>query len=172
MGRFNRNRVHNGIHRHSRKLFLLLKGYAEFVKCLYKLRINLVKAFRPLLLNRGGIIAYRLEIYIGHVQMRPFRGRKRKPVAERLQSEIKHPVRLPLFPGYQPDHILVKPYRDNLGVDIGDKTIFIVPPGHLVKQGFVRALLPETVLIVGMALSSHVFVISVFIHIAWRRKFS
>ena len=149
MGGLDGNGVHYRVHCHACQLFLLLQGDAELIECVEQLGIHLVERFGALLFHRSGIIAYGLEINGGHVEVSPCRRREREPVTVRLQSEIKQPFRLAFFARYEPDHILVESHGDDVGVDVGYETVFVVAlcdvVDHLLRRlGFLVVLFHVT----------------------------
>ena len=126
MGGLDAHGVHHGVHGHSHLQFLFLERNTEFVESVEKLGVYLVERFGPFLLHRRGIIAYCLEVYFGDVEMGPVRRGEREPVSVGLQAEFKQPVRLSLSGGNKPYHVLVETLGDNLRVDVGGETIFVV----------------------------------------------
>ena len=75
--------------------FCSSRDMPSLIKRIDKLRIDLIQTLLQLLLLRCGIIRDCLEINRRDVKMRPIRHREREPMAERLQTEIKKPIRLP-----------------------------------------------------------------------------
>ena len=62
-----------------------------------------------------------------------------EPVAESVEPEVKQPLRLALEGGNLPNNLLVEPLWDYVGVDIGDKPVFVVALGDVVDNVGVTA---------------------------------
>ncbi len=107
------------------KDFLLLQRDTEFLVDFQKFRIDLVEAFRLVLLLRRGIVIDVLKIDLRIMDIRPFRLDHGQPVAIGLQTPFQEPFRLFLFRGNEADDILVQADRRGIGRDIAEKAVFI-----------------------------------------------
>ena len=138
MGGLDAHGVHHGIHGHSHLQFLLFQRNAEFVEGVEKLGVDLFERFGPFFLHRRCVIAYCLEVDFGYVKMGPVGRGEREPVAVGLQAEFEQPVGLSFAGGDKPYHVLVETLGDDLRVDVGGKTIFIVARNRAVNVAAAR----------------------------------
>ena len=83
--------VHDGVYRHAAECESFFERYSELVECLHQLGIYLL-ILVLLLCERVGVVRNRLIVDLGHVHVAPLRLLHRLPVAESLQTELKHPV--------------------------------------------------------------------------------
>ncbi len=69
-----------------------MKRYTELVKSLFQFRIYLLRPVSRFLGSR--IVYYILKVYLRNIKMRPIRQRHLLPFPERIQTEVKQPLRL------------------------------------------------------------------------------
>ena len=55
----------------------------------------------------------------------------REPVAVRLEAPLEQPVRLVLLGRDQPDDVLVQPPGGDVGLDVGDEAVLVLPARQL-----------------------------------------
>ena len=128
-----RDTIHHGIDRHTTQVLLLLKRYAQLIKRFQQLRINLIRALRPLLLFGSGIINDILEVDLRNIQMSPFWQIQSLPIPERFQTELKQPLRFLFFGGNQTDSLLIQSAMNNIRVNIRHETILIIAFRYLIQ---------------------------------------
>ena len=122
IGGVNAHAVHDGIYRHARQAHLLFQRNAQLVESFLHLRVDFLLWGA---LARRSVVADVLEVDVGNVHVSPFGLGQREPVAERLQTELQQPFRLALECRDLAHHILVKPFRDNGGFDIGHEAVLV-----------------------------------------------
>ena len=98
-------------------------------------RINFVQTFRSVF-ARCSIIGNALVINFGNIEMSPFRHFHGQPVTVSFQSEFKHPFRFIFFGRNKSDNILAESNWNNIGFNIGGKSVFIITLGDLFYNSF------------------------------------
>ncbi len=68
--------------------------------------------------------------------MRPRRRIERQPMPESSDTALGHPRRLALLGGNQTHDLLVQPFPDQFGIDIGRKTVLILLFADMLQQLF------------------------------------
>ena len=125
-----RHRVHDGIHCHAAQGQTLLEWYAELVKRLHQLGVY-VLLVGTVLGQRVGIVGNGLIVYLRQVDVSPRRLLERLPVAQGLQPELKHPLRLTLLLRDEAHDILVESSLYDVRMHVGGEAVLIFLVGHL-----------------------------------------
>src|SRR5207248_11575498 len=103
----------------------------ELLEGAQKLRVNLVEARLLSLLPRRAVVDDVLIIHFRVLDVRPvLRLRHLQPLAEGLQTELKHPLRLALLLGDEADGVFGQPPRNHVRLDVGDEAVLVL----LVRQ--------------------------------------
>ena len=100
-----------------------MKRNTQLIESLLQLRIDLLRTV--LRLFRSCIIYNILEIDFGNIKMRPLRKFHLLPTAERLKSELEHPLRFLLLRRNHSYNILIEALRNELLLDIRHKAVLI-----------------------------------------------
>ena len=119
------NRVEHRVHCHPGQAFLLINGDAQLVISFQQFRIDFIEVFRSFLLFRRGIITDGMIVDSCIINIGPARLNHSQPVAISLQTPLQHPIRFALFGRYDADHVFAQAGRDCVGIQIGDKTLFV-----------------------------------------------
>ena len=136
--RRNRDRIKDGIHRHTRKRGPLVERDSEFLERGLELGIYLLRPVAVLL--RCSIVYYILKIYLRDIEMRPCRHFHLLPSAESLQPELQKPFRFILLCRNQPDYILVQSLGNELLLHIRHEPVLIFLSGYVLQYVFLCLL--------------------------------
>ena len=90
---------------------------------------------QDLLLLRSGVINDVLVVDRLVLDVLPGRLFHREPQAERLEPPLEHPLRLFLLLRDQPDDVLVQPFWNGVGIDVGDEAVLVFA-GRELFDGF------------------------------------
>ncbi len=126
-----RNAVEDRVHRDARQHLLLLKRDPELLERATNFRVYLVEALERWLFLRRRIVANRLIVDRGVVDVWPRRLGHRRPDPVGLEAPLEQPLGLFLLGRDQPDHILAQAFGNRVGLDVGHKAVFVVLIGEL-----------------------------------------
>ena len=128
------DRVHDGIDSGvATQGQALLQGDAQLVEGLFQFRVYLAVAF-GLLCHGVGVVGDALVVDGRHMDVAPRWLGLLLPVAEGLQTEVKHPLRLAFLLGNKSHDILVQSLLDDFCMDIRREAEFILLFGYLTDK--------------------------------------
>ena len=100
-----------------------MKWNSKLVECLFKLRVDFFRTVFRLLGSR--IINDILKINFRNIKMCPLRHLHLLPASERIETKLKHPLRLLLLCRNKSYYIFIETFRNELLLDISHKAMFI-----------------------------------------------
>ena len=130
-----RDAVEDRVDRDTREQLLLVDRDPELVERRPDFGVDLVQAVQDLFLLRRGVINDVLVIDRLVLDVLPGRLLHRQPEAERLEPPLEHPFRLFLLLRNQADDVLVQPFRNGVGLDVGDEAVLVFA-GRELFDGF------------------------------------
>ena len=130
-GGLHRYRVHDGIYGHTAQRQALFQRNTEFVEGLHEFGVNLLLSLLVFLGHGVSIVGDGLIVYGGQVDVSPGGLLQCLPVAESLQPEFEHPLRLLLLLGNQPHHVLIESSLNHFGMHVGREAELIFLFSHL-----------------------------------------
>ena len=139
-GGAHRHTVHHGIDGHTRELHLLFERDAQFVEGLAQLGVHLLEALGSRLGLGRSVVANGLIVDFGNRQVGPVGHLEGFPVGIRLEAEVEQPLGFALLLRDVANNLLAQTFGDNIGLDVGHETVFILIRGN-VAQYFIRIIL-------------------------------
>ena len=130
-GRGHRHRVDDGVHGHPAETLLLGERDPELVEHRPQFGVDLVKARQRGLGPRGGVVADVLVVDGSVGDVLPVRLGESQPVAVGAQAPFEQPLRLVLLGRDQRDDVLAESRGDDIGVEIGDEPVLVLPARQL-----------------------------------------
>ena len=114
------HRVEHRVHRHAGQLGALVQRHAQLVVGVQQFLRHVIQrgVLRAL---RRGVIAERLQVDRGDLQLGPVRHRHGQEVAVGVQAPLRHPLRLFLLGRQGTDGVLVQARRQGVRFDLGDE---------------------------------------------------
>ena len=123
-----RHAVENGVDRDAGKARALVQRNTELVVGLKQFRVDLVEAFRPVLVGfRRRIVGNRVEVDGRVVHVGPAGFLHLPPQAVGAQPPLEHELGLILDGRDRPDDVFVQAGWQPLAFDVGDEAVLVAP---------------------------------------------